>query len=93
MKKLDDAAITQRLNQLPGWKRTGDALIKQFELKSFARAVECVNAVAKHADSVDHHPDMLIQYSKLTFTLSTHDAGGITEKDVALAKKIDELVK
>jgi 4a-hydroxytetrahydrobiopterin dehydratase len=93
MNKLDDAAITRSLEELPGWKKQGDALTKQFELPTFARSVECVNAVAKHADQVDHHPDMLIQYNKVTFTLSTHDAGGITEKDVSLAKKIDALVK
>ena len=93
MKKLDDAQITQSLKALPGWKREGEALTKQFELASFARAVECVNAVAKHAAQVDHHPDMLIQYKKVTFTLSTHDAGGITEKDVSLAQKIEALAK
>lgn len=93
MKKLDDAELTRELANLRGWRREGDELKKTFELPTFARAVECVGLVAKHADQVDHHPDMLIQYRKLSFALTTHDAGGITSKDVSLAKKIDELVK
>ena len=93
MKKLTDAEVQSRLAQLPGWSRQGDALTRTFELPSFARAVAVVGEVAQHADRVDHHPDMLIQYRKLTFTLSTHDAGGISEKDVELAKVIDRLAK
>lgn len=93
MNKLTDAEIAQALSSLPGWRREGDELVKQYELPTFARAVECVGLVAKHADAVDHHPDMLIQYRKLTFRLTTHDAGGISARDVALAKKLEELVK
>jgi 4a-hydroxytetrahydrobiopterin dehydratase len=91
--KLTDAEVTQRLGELPGWKRQGDALVKTFELPSFPRAIEVVNAVARRANELDHHPDMLIQYSKLGFTLSTHDAGGITDLDAKLAGEIERLAK
>ena len=93
MKKLTDSEISSALTQLAGWKRNGDALVKQFELPTFARNIEVVSAIAKQADQMDHHPDMLIQYSKLTCTLSTHDAGGITARDVELAKAIEKLAK
>ena len=93
MKKLSDAEIRTELEKLPGWRKQGEAITKTFELPSFARAVEVVNAAAKHADSVDHHPDMLIQYRKLTFTLNTHDVGGVSEKDIELARAVDKLAK
>jgi 4a-hydroxytetrahydrobiopterin dehydratase len=93
MKKLTDSEIAAALAQLLGWKREGDALVKTFELATFARNIEVVGAIARHADKIDHHPDMLIQYRKLTCTLSTHDAGGITAKDVELAKAIELLAK
>lgn len=93
MKKLSDTEITEALNTLPGWRREGDALVKTFERPSFADAVALVSTVAKHADAVDHHPDMLVQYRKLTFTLSTHDANGISARDVELAREIERLAK
>ena len=93
MKKLTDAEIRSELEKLPGWRKQGEAITKTFELPSFTRAIEVVNAVAKHANSVDHHPDMLIQYSKLTFTLNTHDVGGVSEKDIELAKAVEKLAK
>lgn len=93
IQKLTDAEIDTALATLPGWQRAGDALTRTFELPSFARAVAVVGEVARHADAVDHHPDMLIQYRKLTFTLSTHDAGGISGRDLELARAIDRLAK
>ena len=93
MKKLTDDEIAKGLTDRPGWRREAQALIRTFELPSFARAVAVVGEVAQHADAVDHHPDMLIQFRKVTFTLSTHDAGGISRKDFELAAAIDRLAK
>ena len=93
MPKLNDDDINKSLEMLPGWRRERDALTKTFELSAFVRAIALVNEVAELAEEMDHHPDMLIEYRKVTFTLSTHDAGGITEKDVALARAIEGLAK
>ena len=77
---------------MAGWTQDGDALVRDFELKDFAGAMAFVNAVAGLAEEADHHPDILIHgWNKVRLTLSTHSAGGITEKDHALAQRIDAL--
>jgi 4a-hydroxytetrahydrobiopterin dehydratase len=89
---LDDAAITAALAGLPGWTREGDALARTAELPSFPAAIAVVDRVAAVAEERDHHPDIDIRWRTLTFRLSTHYKGGITERDVALARAIsDEL--
>jgi 4a-hydroxytetrahydrobiopterin dehydratase len=85
---LDDAAITDALNGLPGWSRDGDALVLTAKLPSFPAAVGVVDRVAEHAEAADHHPDIDIRWRTLTFRCSTHSAGGITDLDIALAAAI-----
>jgi 4a-hydroxytetrahydrobiopterin dehydratase len=85
---LDDAAITDALNGLPGWSRNGDALVLTAKLPSFPAAVGVVDRVAEHAEAADHHPDIDIRWRTLTFRCSTHSAGGITDLDTALAAAI-----
>jgi len=87
---LDDAAIAAALRDLPGWQREGDALVRTAELPSFPAAIAVVDRVAELAEERDHHPDVDIRWRTLTFRLSTHYKGGITERDVALAQAIDE---
>ena len=87
--KLSDLEIQRALGGLPGWARRGDTLVKIFTFPRFMLGIEFVQRVATAADAADHHPDIDIRYTKVTCTLSTHDAGGITEKDLALAKEIE----
>jgi 4a-hydroxytetrahydrobiopterin dehydratase len=77
---------------MAGWNQDGDALVKDFELKDFAAAVAFVNRVAGLAEEANHHPDILIHgWNKVRLTLSTHSEGQVTEKDHALAERIDAL--
>ena len=89
--RLTDDAIEQGL-QGSAWRREGDAIVRDFELGDFAGAMAFVNAVAVLAEDANHHPDILIHgWNKVRLTLSTHSEGGLTEKDHALAARIDEV--
>jgi 4a-hydroxytetrahydrobiopterin dehydratase len=90
MDRLDDAAIDAGLAGLE-WKRSGDRLVKTMRRSGFPDAMAYVNQVAELAEAMDHHPDMGIAYDTVTFTLWTHVAGGITERDLELARRIDAL--
>jgi len=87
--KLSDLEIRRALGGLPGWSRKGDALTKTYSFARFADGIRFVNQVAELADMMNHHPDIDVRYTKVTFTLSTHDAGGITQRDLDLAKGIE----
>lgn len=87
--KLNDESITGWLESRKGWKRKDDALVKDFAFPSFRDAIVFVNRMATLADEHEHHPDIDIRYDKVRVTLSTHDAGGITEKDLTMAEQID----
>ena len=77
---------------MAGWNQDGEELVKDFELKDFAGAMAFVNAVAGLAEEANHHPDILIHgWNKVRLTLSTHSEGKVTEKDHALAERIDGL--
>ena len=93
MPKLSDAHIDAALSALPGWERSeeGSAIEKLYEFRTFGQAMTWVNRVADMAEEADHHPDIDIRYAKVRLALSTHTAKGITEKDVLLAERIDEL--
>jgi 4a-hydroxytetrahydrobiopterin dehydratase len=88
--KLSDIDIQRSLSALTGWSRRGDALVKTFTFQRFADGIAFVGRVAKAADEMDHHPDIDIRYTKVTMSLSTHDAGGITDWDLRLAAQIEE---
>lgn len=87
--RLSETEIQDHLQHLPGWSITGDVLMKQFQFDSFIQAVRFVNEVAENAESVNHHPDILIQYNKVTLSLTTHDSGGLTKNDMELAASCD----
>jgi 4a-hydroxytetrahydrobiopterin dehydratase len=87
--KLSDLEIQRALGGLPGWSRRGDVLVKTFAFERFADGIRFVDRVAVSADAMDHHPDIDIRYTKITMSLSTHDAGGITKADLELAQKIE----
>ncbi len=88
-----DQQIEGALAELPGWKRQGKAIEKTFDLKGFKAAMAFAGTVGELADRADHHPDILIQYSKVTLTLSSHDKGGITDRDLRLARQIEAAAK
>ncbi len=90
--RLADSEIDERL-QASQWGREGDALVRDFELSSFAAAMVLANAVAEAAEAANHHPDILVHgYKHLRLTLSTHSEGAITDNDFALAATIDGLI-
>ncbi len=85
---LDEQAIAAGLRDLPGWERAGREISRQYTFDDFKAAMAFVNRVAEAANEMEHHPDILIQYNKVRLTLSTHSAGGLTDLDFALARKI-----
>jgi 4a-hydroxytetrahydrobiopterin dehydratase len=91
MAKTNPAAVRQRLAGLTGWKQVGDAIQKQYTFPDFKAAMFFVNAVAGLAEKAGHHPDVTINYNRVTLSLSTHDAGGITGKDFDLARRIEAI--
>jgi len=88
--KLSDLEIHRALAALPAWSRKGDALNKTYSFARFADGIRFVNQVAGLADSMNHHPDIDVRYTNITFSLSSHDAGGITQRDLDLAKAIEQ---
>ncbi|MBL8983079.1 MAG: 4a-hydroxytetrahydrobiopterin dehydratase [Gemmatimonadetes bacterium] len=88
---LSDIEIHRELGSLPGWSRRGNTLVKVYAFPDFMTGIGWVRRVAEAAEASDHHPDLDIRYTKITVTLSTHSAGGITVKDFALARAIDAL--
>lgn len=92
MAKLSDAELDARLKDLPGWTKAGSAIEKTFRHKDFKEAIRFLNAVAETAESLRHHPDIEIHYSKVTLRLWTHSEGGVTEKAIEAAKKFDAIV-
>jgi len=85
--KLTRDDIHSRLASHPGWAYANDALTRQFQFPAFPDAIAFVTRLAFAAEAADHHPDLLISYRKVTVTWSTHDAGGVTEKDFAGVKQ------
>lgn len=92
MSKLSEAEIQTELGGVPEWSEVGETLQRTVQFPDFAAAMKFVNQVAEAAEADQHHPDVLIRYNKVTLTLSTHDAGGITAKDFSLARKIDGMI-
>jgi len=88
-KRLTEKQIKENLRSLPEWKRKGQDISRLFKFSAFVPAMAFVNFVAGLAEGMDHHPDIVIQYNKVKLTLSTHSAGGLTDLDFTLAKKID----
>jgi 4a-hydroxytetrahydrobiopterin dehydratase len=89
--KLSEAQVVLALTSLPEWTRTGDVIARTFAFKDFLAAMEFTNAVASLAEQAQHHPDIDVRWNKVTLALTTHSAGGLTEKDFALARQCDAL--
>ena len=91
MDRLDDASIDAALRELP-WQRDGDTLVRTFKRRDFADAIAFVNAVAAEAERRNHHPDVCVRgYRTVELRLTSHDVGGITRRDLALAGAIEAI--
>ena len=86
---LSDIEIQRALGQLPGWSRRTNVISKTFTLPTFTAGIAFIRRIADAAEAAQHHPDIDIRYTKITIALSTHDSGGLTQKDIDLAKAIE----
>ncbi|HMF93836.1 MAG TPA: 4a-hydroxytetrahydrobiopterin dehydratase [Vicinamibacterales bacterium] len=91
--KLTREDAERRMKSLNGWTLEGDAIRKQYSFNDFLEAIAFVNRLAPEAEKADHHPDILINYKRVTLTYSTHDEGGLTEKDFGGAAMADATQK
>jgi 4a-hydroxytetrahydrobiopterin dehydratase len=91
MGKLSGTEAQQRIKRLNGWMLDGDAIRKQFTFANFVEAIAFVSRLAPVAEAADHHPDILVNYKRVTLTYSTHSEGGLTEKDFEGAAAADRL--
>ncbi|MFO0493703.1 MAG: 4a-hydroxytetrahydrobiopterin dehydratase [bacterium] len=89
--RLAEAELADALARHPDWARAGDAIQPTFAFTDFLEEMAFVTNAAHAAQAAQHHPDILIRYNKVTMTLSTHDAGGISHKDFDLAAKLDAM--
>lgn len=92
MDKLTQEQVEAKIADLPQWALNGESLQRTFNFDDFVAAIAFVNRVADLAESMQHHPDIMIRYSKVTLTLTTHDANGLTESDFAFAHASDSFV-
>jgi 4a-hydroxytetrahydrobiopterin dehydratase len=88
--RLSEAEVAEALRGLPAWERSGDAIVRTIRFPDFMAGIGFVNRVAELAEAADHHPDIDIRYRTIRLELTTHDENGLTERDVALARRIDQ---
>ena len=94
MTRLNENRIAENLKTTPGWKFSDNKINKEFELKDFSSALEFVNKVGAEAESMDHHPDILMHsWNRVKISVNTHTEGGVTEKDFKLARNIEGIFK
>jgi 4a-hydroxytetrahydrobiopterin dehydratase len=89
---LEPEAVQRLLGEVPDWRLDGNTIARTFQFENFSGAVDFVNKVAGESESMDHHPDIDIRWNKVKLTLATHSAGGLTDMDFTLARRIDRLV-
>lgn len=87
--KMDEPKIATALNTVPNWQRAGQVISRTYEFADFPAAMKFVNAVAGFAEQAQHHPDIDVRWNQVTLAFTTHDSGGLTEKDFALARMCD----
>lgn len=90
-KLLTETEITENLKDLPNWNLTGKTIKSKRIFTNFIEAIDFVNKLVAPAEAAGHHPDLEISYNRVNITLTSHDAGGLTEQDFNLAKVIDHL--
>lgn len=90
--KMNEEQVAACLEKHPEWVELNSQIQRTYAFDNFIQSMKFVNAIADYAESAQHHPDVLIRYNKVTLSISTHDANGITYKDFELATKADSLV-
>jgi 4a-hydroxytetrahydrobiopterin dehydratase len=90
-RKLSPVEIDEKLSGLSDWTAAGDSIKRRFEFKNFAESLEFVNKVGALAEEADHHPDITFGWGYVEIEITTHDRGGVTDVDIALAAKIDAI--
>jgi 4a-hydroxytetrahydrobiopterin dehydratase len=93
MARLTDAEIVARMKTVPQWSRDGDRIRREFEFAAFPDSIAFVVRVGFDAEAADHHPDIAVNYRKVTLTFSTHSDGGLTEKDFVGAGAANNVAK
>jgi 4a-hydroxytetrahydrobiopterin dehydratase len=93
MAKLNPEQVSEQLNQLSGWELKDNAIQKLYRFKEFLDGIKFVERIAQIAEAADHHPDIHINYTRVTFTCTTHSEGGVTVKDLRLANQIEHEFK
>ncbi len=91
MARLDEEQIEEKVSEMEGWNRDGDAIVAEREAGDFAGSVDLVNRILPVAEEMNHHPDIAISWATVTITITTHSEGGLTDHDFELAKRIDAL--
>lgn len=90
--KVPKADLARRLKKIPEWEIKKERLVRAFEFDEFMDGIDFVNGVAEIAEDANHHPDISIRYTLVTLSLTTHDCGGITDRDFELAARVDTLM-
>ena len=91
--KLSEETISERLRRTPMWHREGLTIVRDLEVENFAAALALVNRIGEVAEALDHHPDILLHgWNKIRLSVTTHDTGGLTERDFELAARVEELL-
>ena len=88
---LNPSEMQVAMQSLPGWENRGDSIARVFQFADFVGAMVFVNKIAAAAEGANHHPDILINYNKVTLRLVSHDSGGVTQRDIRMAGKINEV--
>jgi len=89
MAQLSADQITDKLKSLSGWEYKDNSISKLYRFQEFMDGIRFINRVAELAETADHHPDISVNYTRVRFSCSTHDQGGVTEKDLKLAEQIE----
>jgi 4a-hydroxytetrahydrobiopterin dehydratase len=92
MPALTTKQIGLHLKAVPNWSKRAQTIFRTFKFQGFLKSIDFVNRIARRAQKINHHPDIDIRFDKVTLTLTTHDEGGITEKDFCLARQCDEVL-
>jgi len=89
MAKLSPDQITDQLKTLAGWEYKDNSIRKLYRFKEFLHGIRFIDRIAELAEAADHHPDIFVNYTRVTFTCTTHSEGGVTDKDFRLASQIE----
>ena len=91
MPALTTKQVSLHLKAVPNWSKRAQTIVRTFKFEGFLNSIAFVNRIARKAQKINHHPDIDICFNKVTLTLTTHDEGGLTEKDFSLARQCDEV--